>query len=115
MDCLETVERLVPKYSKIAGSDLPLNFADDLDVSKDGIIYFTDVGKSGTYGDIFVDVLGEPAGRLIQYDTKTKKTKVLANGIRFANGVQLSKKEDFVVVSETGMGRVLKFVYKFQL
>lgn len=88
---------------------MPLNFADDVDVSKEGIIYFSDAGKVGTYGDVFVDIIGEPTGQLIKYDPKTKKAEVLSSGIRFANGVQLSRNEDFVVICETGMGRVLKY------
>lgn len=105
--CTGTQETLIPRYGKI-GNDLPLNFADDVDVTKEGIIFFSDAGQAGTYGDIFPDIIGQPTGRLIQYDPKTKKTEVLISGLRFANGVQLSRKEDFVAVCETGMARVWK-------
>lgn len=107
----ETVETLLPRFSKIDGSDALLNFADDVDVtSKDGTIYMTDAGQHGTFASFLIDMIGEPTGRLIKFNPTTKKTEVLASGIRFANGVQLSKKEDFIAISETGLGRILKYI-----
>lgn len=76
--------------------------------SKDEIIYLSDAGQHGSFVDWLVDLIGAPTGRLIKYDSKTKKTEVLVSGLRFANGVQLSRREDFVAVCETGLGRVLK-------
>jgi len=46
--------------------------------------------------------------RLIRTDPKTKKSEVLLNGLHFANGVQLSKDEEFVIVSESVRSRVMK-------
>jgi len=104
----KTVEKLLPRYSLIDG-DLPLNFADDVDISsKDGSIYFSDAGQHSSFSDYLVDIIGEPTGRLIKYNPKTKKSEVLVKGLRFANGVQLSRNEDFIVISETGLGKILK-------
>ncbi|CAL8111728.1 unnamed protein product [Orchesella dallaii] len=94
------------------GSNQTLNFADDVDVTKDGFIYLSDAGQFGTFGDSFMDLVGEPTGRLIEYDLQTKKSKVLLSGIRFANGVQLSKNQDFLVLNELGLSRVLKYHLK---
>ena len=46
--------------------------------------------------------------RLIKYDPASNRTEVLIKGLFFANGVQLSRKEDYVLVAETGMARILK-------
>ncbi|ODM97114.1 Adipocyte plasma membrane-associated protein [Orchesella cincta] len=109
----KTVETLLPRNAKSDGSEQTLNFADDVDVTaKDGLIYFSDAGQFGTFGDSLIDMIGEPTGRLIEYDPKTKKSKALLTGIRFANGVQLSKNQDFLVLNEMGLSRVLKYHLK---
>lgn len=43
-------------------------------------------------------------------DVKTGQSLVLIEGVFFANGVQLSPKEDFVLVCETFKSRVLRYV-----
>ncbi|XP_021944562.1 adipocyte plasma membrane-associated protein [Folsomia candida] len=88
---------------------LPINFVDDLDIDRDGVIYFSDASQVSTMGNIFPEAFGEPTGRLIKFDPKTKKTEVLINRLHFANGVQLSRKEDFVVVCESVRSRVWKY------
>ena len=56
-----------------------------------------------------MDFLGNvPTGRLVKFDPKTKKNTVLIDKIHFANGVQLSQNEDFVLVCETMKARVLR-------
>jgi sugar lactone lactonase YvrE len=45
---------------------------------------------------------------LLKYDPKTKKSTVLMQGIRFANGVQLSKDESFLLVAESAESRIFK-------
>lgn len=48
---------------------------------------------------------GDNTGRLLRYDPATRETKVLLRGLRFANGVALSKDGAFLVVCETTVGR----------
>lgn len=48
---------------------------------------------------------------LLEYDTETKEVKVLLDQLRFANGVQLSPDEDFVLVAETTMARIRRCVW----
>jgi len=59
-----------------------------------------------------IEFLGEPSGRLLKYDPKTKQTTVLLKGLHFANGVQLSKNEDFVLVAETCQSRIMRYYLK---
>lgn len=41
----------------------------------------------------------------------TKEVKVLLDQLQFPNGVQLSPEEDFVLVAETAMARIRRYVY----
>lgn len=80
-------------------------FADDLDITADGIIYFTDASQRNH--DIEREVWElQPSGRLISYNPSTKETKVELPNLRFANGVAISPKGDYLLVNET-MGMVI--------
>lgn len=83
-----------------------IKFADDLDVSTDGTIYFSDASTTVDPSLMVLEFLGAPSGRLIKYDPKTKSSSVLIDNLHFANGVQLSKDEDFVMVAELVRSRV---------
>lgn len=83
-----------------------IKFADDLDIGKDGTIYFSDASTNVDPSLMVLELLGAPSGRLIKYDPKTKAASVLINNLHFANGVQLSKDEDFVMVAELVRSRV---------
>ncbi|CAL8111724.1 unnamed protein product [Orchesella dallaii] len=104
------VETLVSSNDTIDGK-LPMN-PNDLDIAKDGSIYWSDSSTHSYLQDAIDEFLGEPSGRLIRTDPKTKKSEVLLNGLHFANGVQLSKDEEFVVVSESVRSRVMKYHLK---
>jgi len=49
--------------------------------------------------------------RLLRYDPLRNSTEVLLENLHFANGVQLSRYEDFVLVAETTRARIIKSVY----
>jgi len=89
---------------------IPLNFPDDLDIDKEGIIYFSDMSKYSNMHNMGMEALGEPSGRLVQFNPKTNETLVLIDGLHLANGVQLSRKEDFVLVSETIAERIIRYI-----
>jgi hypothetical protein len=42
----------------------------------------------------------------LRYDPETARSEVMMDGLFFANGVTLGPNEDYVLVNETGMGRV---------
>jgi len=48
----------------------------------------------------------------LKYDPTTKKTTVLLKGLHFANGVQLSQNEDFVIVAESCQSRLVRYYLK---
>ncbi|KRE75481.1 SMP-30/gluconolactonase/LRE family protein [Paenibacillus sp. Soil750] len=78
----------------------PIYLANELDIAKDGSIYFSDTSN---YGRVTFREIAEnkPHGRLLKYDPLTKQTTVLLEGLYFANGVALSADEDFVLVAES--------------
>lgn len=92
-------------------------FPDDLDIASDGKIYFSDAttkftgnnGKASWEYELFE---ANPYGKLLVYDPETKQTKVLLRDLYFANGVSLSKNEDFVAVLETFRFRAVRYWLK---
>lgn len=88
-------------------------FADDVDVAKDGKIYFTDASSGYDIHDYKVDLMAHrPLGRLLVYDPETKETTTLLSNLYFANGVAVSPNGDFVLVNETSEYRVTKYWLK---
>ncbi|CAG7835112.1 unnamed protein product, partial [Allacma fusca] len=85
-------------------------FADDLDIAKDGTVYYSILSDTPE-ADMLKQVL-HPNGKLMKYDPKTKEITVLLNNISFANGVQLSDNEDFVLVNESPYGRTMRYYLK---
>ena len=93
------------------GADgVPFGFADDVDVASNGRIYFSDASSKFNQHEYRLDLLEtRPYGRLLEYDPDTETTRVLMDGLYFANGVALSQAEDFVLVNETWRYRVTRY------
>jgi sugar lactone lactonase YvrE len=103
--------RITTLPTDVAGK--PVHFADDLDIARDGTIYFSDASdKFGIDGFLYDMLEGRPHGRLLRYDPATKTTSVLLSDLYFANGVALSQHEDFVLVNETYRFRVTRYWLK---
>lgn len=86
-------------------------FADHLDISSDGIIWFSDASQRNH------DVIREawelqPTGRLLSYNPETKVTNIEMEGLRFANGVAIGPREDYLLITETMGMRVHRFWLK---
>jgi len=90
---------------------LPFRFTDDVDVARDGTIYFTDASsKFGPAMKARDDIIEHGGhGRFLKYDPASGTTTVLMDGLQFANGVALSAREDFVLVTQTGSYNVLRY------
>lgn len=90
-----------------------LNFTDALDISKDGIIYFTDASTQYRQNEYLYDLLeSKPYGRLLSYNLSTGQIKLLLKDLYFANGVALSQQETFVLVNETYRYRIIRYWLK---
>nr|XP_043634494.1 protein STRICTOSIDINE SYNTHASE-LIKE 5-like [Erigeron canadensis] len=82
---------------------------DAVTVAKNGILYFTDASWKYDLQNCVLDILeGRPYGRLMSYDPSTKQTKVLVRDVYFANGVEISPDQDFVIYCETPMMRCMR-------
>ncbi|MFZ6711441.1 SMP-30/gluconolactonase/LRE family protein [Undibacterium sp. TC9W] len=96
--------------------DSPILYADAVVVAKSGKIYFTDASQrfgakesGGTFQASVLDILEHSAtGRVLEYDPATKQTRLIADGLCFANGLALSADEQSLIVAETGEYRIWK-------
>ncbi|MCF6322145.1 MAG: SMP-30/gluconolactonase/LRE family protein [Rhizobiaceae bacterium] len=98
-------------------SGSPIKYADDLDITASGIVYFSDASTkfgaqefSGTLSGSLLDLMEHgPNGRILKYDPATKTTTVVVDGYSFANGVALANDDSYVLFTETGTYAVHKY------
>ena len=107
-------ERGVITVLSRSADGVPFGFADDVDVGRDGRIYFSDASsKFGPAMKARDDIMEHGGhGRLLRYDPASGATEVLLDALQFANGVALSRDEDFVLVNETGGYRITRYWLK---
>ena len=94
--------------------DDPIRFADAVAVARNGRIYFTDASTrfgaregGGIMEASMLELIEQSAsGRVLEYDPATKKTRVIARGFSFANGIALSRDEQALFMAETGRFRI---------
>jgi sugar lactone lactonase YvrE len=88
---------------------VPFRFTNNLDVARDGVVYFTDASSGFGQDEYLYDLLeARPHGRLLRYDPASRRTEVVLGGLYFANGVALSPDESFVLVNETYRYRITR-------
>ncbi len=107
------------KVSELAtmADGIPIGYADDVDVAKDGKIYFSDAStkfSAKAVGDTLaagiLDLMEHGGhGRLLVYDPATGKATTAVDGLHFANGVAVSHDQTYVLVNETGAYRVTRY------
>jgi sugar lactone lactonase YvrE len=91
----------------------PLRFVDDLDIAKDGTIYFSDASQRYGIEDVPVEFLeGQATGRLFSFDPRSGALQARLSGLAFANGVALGPDEDYVLVNETAAHRITRYWLK---
>lgn len=89
---------------------LPFGFTDDLDIAKDGTVYFTDASWKFTAPNYLADLMEHRGNaRFLKYDPATKTTTTLIGDLYFANGVAIAPDESFVLINETWKYRVLRY------
>ena len=94
----------------------PLVYANDLAVAKNGIVYFSESSarfgarqSGGTYEASLLDIFEHGGhGRVIEFDPATGSTRVLLDGLNFANGIAISENQAYLMISETGHYRILR-------
>jgi len=78
-----------------------LKFVDDIDISKEGMVYFTNATQRNP---IIVENEAweqRASGAIFAYDLKRKELDLLKDNLFFANGLALNATEDYFVFSET--------------
>ncbi|KAH8381913.1 hypothetical protein KR009_000911 [Drosophila setifemur] len=108
---LETKKKtaLVSPQQVLPGKvDRPGSVFNNLAVSRNGDIYYTD----SISDDVAVVLFANPSGRLFRYNREKKTNDVLLDELGFANGVALSPNEDFIIVAETIKMRLTKYYLK---
>jgi len=88
---------------------VPFGFTDDVDITDDGMIYFSDASTQWNIKDYRSDIVEHrPYGRLISFDPSTGQSNVILEDLYFANGVALSTNGSFALVVETSEYRIQK-------
>lgn len=108
-------KRVVLLTDRVSARD-PIGYANSVVVAPDGIVYFTQSSTrflparwGGTYQASVLDVLEQSAtGRVLAYDPVANKTRIVAHGLSFANGIALSSDGLSLFVNETGRYRLWK-------
>ena len=94
----------------------PLVYANDLAVSGEGIIYFSVASvkfgaqaSKGTYEASLLDILEHGGhGRVVAFDPRSGDTRIVIDGLNFANGIAVDDDGRFLLVAETGSYRILR-------
>ncbi len=96
-----------------------LVYANDIDIAADGTVYFSHSSSKfgaatvGTYESSLLDLMEHGHyGEVFKWDPKTKETTKVAGGFSYANGLALSKDDDYLVVASTGEYKVDKIWLK---
>ncbi|HEY4141404.1 MAG TPA: SMP-30/gluconolactonase/LRE family protein, partial [Pseudolabrys sp.] len=100
---------------RVSAND-PIGYANSIVVAPDGTVYFTQSSTrflpaqwGGTLEASVLDVLEQSAtGRVLAYDPGSGKTRIVAHGISFANGIALGADGHTLFVNETARYRVWK-------
>ncbi|KAF9624786.1 hypothetical protein IFM89_013867, partial [Coptis chinensis] len=89
-------------------------FTNNLDIDPENdIVYFTDSSTKYTRREHWrVALTGDSTARFMKYDPQSREVSVLLRGLKFANGVALSKENNFVLIAETSASRVLRYWLK---
>lgn len=88
----------------------PIVLADDLDIAKDGTVYFSDASVYPLGDGLLAELLdSRPHGRLLSYEPASGAVRVLLSGLYFANGVVLDPEQASVLVTETSAYRITRY------
>lgn len=103
--------RIFPVAAQYQGK--PLKFAADLDIARDGTIYFSDASQRYGFEDYALDFYeGQATGRLFSLDPRSGQISEKLTALAFANGVALGPDEEYVLVNETAAHRITRLWLK---
>jgi len=93
---------------------VPFAFLNGLEISaQTGIIYFTDSSSRWGRRHVKLEVIElNSLGRLLAFNPETGGMSVLLDSLYMPNGIVLSPEEDFILLAETSIGRILRYWLK---
>jgi sugar lactone lactonase YvrE len=89
-----------------------IGFADDLDITREGVIYFTDASSKFGYPGVTDFIEHGANGSLLRHDLRTGKTDVVLRDLHFPNGVALGPDDAYLLLNEQASYRVLRYWLK---
>jgi ribose transport system permease protein len=82
--------------------DSRLRLADDLDITADGLIFFSEATVRYEMDEWPVDGLeARGNGRIICFDTNSKTTRTVLRGLKFPNGICVASDDQSILFAET--------------
>ncbi|KAL3853839.1 hypothetical protein ACJMK2_017340 [Sinanodonta woodiana] len=104
----KALETLIP--SNIGVNNVPFKFLNGLDISSQGIVYFTDSSLTWDRRNFRYEVLEtHNEGRLLQYNISSGQSKCLLSDLYLANGVALAPEEHMLLISEMSVSRIRRY------
>ncbi len=111
---IDTEGKLHTELTEAEG--VPIVYADDLVVTPDGKVYFSDASTKfsakaigNTYHASLLDLMEHGLyGRVLEFDPATRQSRVIMKDLSFANGVTADIDGNYLLVNETGEYRVWK-------
>jgi ribose transport system permease protein len=92
--------------------DSRLRLADDLDITDDGLIFFSEATVRYEMDEWPIDGLeARGNGRIICYDTKTGKTRTALRGLKFPNGICVASDGQSILFAETFGCSIKRFYF----
>jgi ribose transport system permease protein len=92
--------------------DSRLRMADDLDITPDGKIYFSEATTRFDMADWILDgVEGRPNGRLVCYDPATGRTRTVVRDLVFPNGICACHDGESLLIAQTWLCRILRYYH----
>lgn len=109
-----TAQRQFQILADITSDGAPIRYANNLDITPDGSIYFSDAStkfgaqeRGGTLAASLLDIMEHGGhGRLLKFDPVARTAVVVQDGFNFANGVAVDPGGQFVLVAETSAYRI---------
>ena len=106
---------VTPLLTEIDGE--AISYANDVAVADDGRIFLSNASTKfgaaafgGTLEASLLDILEHGGnGVVIEFDPASGRAEILLDGLNFANGVAISRDQQFLLVAETGSYRILKY------
>nr|WP_136252727.1 SMP-30/gluconolactonase/LRE family protein [Ningiella ruwaisensis] len=88
----------------------PLLLVDHHDIAENGDIYFSNASSRYGMETFLYDFIEASAtGEVYRYSPDTGETIKLMDGLFFANGIALGPNDDYLLVTETGKSRILRY------